>query len=64
MTVVQIAEEVGLSVDPVHAILKKDLGKRCLCKIYSRLLSADQMECRKTIPGDFLTINARSKLFG
>jgi hypothetical protein len=53
VTVVQIAAEVGLSVVSVHAILKEDLGLRRVCgKFVSRLLSDDQMECRKTTAGE------------
>jgi hypothetical protein len=54
MAVVQIAADVGLSsVGSVHAILKEDLGMRRVCaKFVPRLISDDQMECRKTIVGD------------
>jgi hypothetical protein len=53
MTVVEIANEVGLSVGSVHTILSQDLGMRCVCaKFVTRLLSDDQMDCRKTIAGD------------
>jgi hypothetical protein len=45
---------VGLSVGSVHAILKEDLGMCRICaKFVPRLRSDDQMECRKTITGDF-----------
>jgi hypothetical protein len=44
---------VGLSVGSGHAILKEDFGIRRVCaKFVPRLLSDDQMECRKTISGD------------
>jgi histone-lysine N-methyltransferase SETMAR len=37
----------------VHAILKEDLGMRRVCaKFVPRLLSDDEMECRKTIGGN------------
>jgi hypothetical protein len=37
----------------VHAILKEDVSMRRVCaKFVPRLLSNDQMECRKTIVGD------------
>jgi hypothetical protein len=44
---------VGLSVGLVHVILKEDFGMRHVCaKFVPRLLLDDQIECRKTIPGD------------
>jgi hypothetical protein len=54
MTVVLIAAEIYLSVGSVHATLKEDLSMRHVCaKFVPRLLSDDQMKCRKTIAGDF-----------
>jgi hypothetical protein len=64
MTVVQIAGEVGLSVGSVHAILKKNLGMRCVCEnVVPLLLSDDQMECRKTIAGDLFEQSTQDPSF-
>jgi hypothetical protein len=42
-----------VTVRLVHAILKEDLGMHSVCaKFVPRLLSDDQIECRKTIAGD------------
>jgi hypothetical protein len=64
MTIVQIAAEVGLSVGSVHTILKEDLGMRRVCaKFVPRLLSVDQMECRKTIAGDLFEQSTQDPSF-
>jgi hypothetical protein len=55
---------VGLSVGSVHAILKEDFGLRHVCANFvPRLLSDDQMECRKTTAGDLLEQSTQDPSF-
>jgi hypothetical protein len=56
---------VGFSVGSVHAILKEDFGMRRVCaKFVLRLLSDDQMECRKTVAGDLFEQSTQDPRFG
>jgi hypothetical protein len=48
----------------VHAILKEDLGIRCVCaKFVPRLLSDDQIERRKIIAGDLFEKSTQDPSF-
>jgi hypothetical protein len=48
----------------VHAILKEDLGTRRVCaKCFPRLLSDEQMECRKTIAGELFEQSTQDPSF-
>jgi histone-lysine N-methyltransferase SETMAR len=59
-----VTAEVGLSVGSVHAVLKEDLRMRRVCaKSVPRLLSDDQMECRKAIAGDLFEQSTQDPSF-
>jgi hypothetical protein len=53
MTIVELAQEGGISIGSIHAILSVDLKmRRVSAKFVLRQLTTDQKECRMMFAGD------------
>ena len=55
VTVRELAEEVGISIGPVHSILTDDLAtRRVSAKFVPKLLTMEQKQLRVEVPQDML----------
>jgi transposase len=64
MTIVELAQEIGISIGAIHAILSDDLKmRRVSAKFVPRQLTTDQKECRMMLAGDLFEKSTQDPTF-
>jgi hypothetical protein len=64
MTIVELAQEVGISHRSIHAILSNNLKMRHVsAKFVLGQLTTDQMECRMMVAGDLFEKSTQDLTF-